>query len=336
MIDLVKTEKNSINPKTWVALITLLVLLVLPLFTDAYTLTSYRDVLLLGLFALSLDIFWGRSGILSFGHATFFGLGAYGMAMVSVHFSIPEGWVSIAGIVFGMSLAAVVAALVGYFMFYGGVRGAYFTIVTLALTLIAQHIAIGWSSVTGGDAGLIGIASLNFFGLTFSQPHSSYYFAVVILAISVGVALRVFSGPVGTILQAIQDSELKMKTLGYNTQLILLKTFVTSAAVAGLAGALYAAGTGFVAPDMIALLLSTEVIIWVTLGGTGSLIGPVIGTMVVWKLQQEVSSINASAWPIAIGTFFILLALVFPNGLPAYAVEKFKKYTHKKSEKNVQ
>ena len=320
MINIMK--KKNIKPTTLLAILTLAFLAIMPLWSESYALTSYRDVLLLALFALSLDIFWGRTGILSFGHATFFGLGAYGMAIVSVHFDVDPAWVSTYGLLFAIGLSALVALLVGYFMLYGGVRGAYFTIVTLALTLIAQHIAVGWSDVTGGDSGLIGVKPLSFFGYTFSDPYASYYLVLILLAICISLSLWLLGGRLGLILQGIQDSEMKMRTLGYRTQFILLMTFVVSASLAALAGAVYATGNGFVAPDMIALLLSTEVIIWVTVGGTGTLIGPIIGTAIVWQLQQEVSSISISAWPIVIGTFFILLVLVFPQGLPAYLIEK--------------
>jgi branched-chain amino acid transport system permease protein len=106
-------------------------------------------------FALSLDYLWGKTGTLSFGHATFFGLGAYGMAIVTIKLGVPPVAGSPLGLLAGVLLAAVVALVVGYFLIFGGVRGAYFTIVTLALTTIAQHVAIGWSAVTGGDSGLI-------------------------------------------------------------------------------------------------------------------------------------------------------------------------------------
>lgn len=129
-------------------------------------------------------------------------------------------------------------------------------------------------------------------------------------------------GRVGIILTAIQDDEMKVRTLGYRTQLILLATFVASAAMAGLAGAIYFTGTGFVAPDLITLLLSTEVIIWVAVGGSGTLTGAVIGTFIVWQLQQRISSFSTAAWPIFIGSFFILLVLVFPRGLPAFIRER--------------
>lgn len=313
-----------LKPATLIAVLLLAVLAVLPIFIDGYTLNNYRDIILLGLFALSLDIFWGRTGILSFGHATFFGLGAYGMAVATTRFGIDPYWVSLVGLLTGVGLAAVVALLVGYFILYGGVRGAYFTIVTLALTLIASQIAIGWSSVTGGDSGLIGVPPFSLFGYSFADPGASYYLAFTLLAICLLVALKIMHGRIGLLLKAIQDNEVKVRTLGYRTEFVLLATFVASATIAGMAGAIYATCTGFVAPDMIALLLSTEVIIWVAVGGSGTLTGAVIGTFIVWQLQQKISSYSVAAWPIFIGSFFILLVLLFPKGLPSFFLEKLR------------
>lgn len=324
----------KLKPSSLIAIVLLAVLATLPVFIDGYTLSSYRDILLLGLFALSLDIFWGRTGILSFGHATFFGLGAYGMAVATTRFGIDPYWLSVVGLLTGVGLSAIVSVLVGYFILYGGVRGAYFTIVTLALTLIASQIAIGWSSVTGGDSGLIGVPPFSIFGYSFVDPTASYYLAFTLLAACLLVALKVMHGRVGLILKAIQDNEVKVRTLGYRTQFVLLATFVVSATIAGLAGAIYATCTGFVAPDMIALLLSTEVIIWVAVGGSGTLTGAVIGTFIVWQLQQKISSYSVAAWPIFIGSFFILLVLLFPRGLPAFFMEKLR--PRGKKEKAVQ
>lgn len=320
---LAASKRHSLpKPSTLIALALLLALSAMPLLVTGYTLSNYRDIILLGLFALSLDVFWGRTGILSFGHATFFGLGAYGMAIVSTRFGIDPQWVSIVGLCAGIGLAAVVALAVGYFILYGGVRGAYFTIVTLALTIIANQIAIGWSSVTGGDSGLIGVPPFSVLGFDFGSSIASFYLALGLLAACLLGSLYVMHGRLGLLLTAIQNNELKVRTLGYPTQFILLMTFVASAAMASLAGAIYATGTGFVAPDIIALLLSTEVIIWVAVGGSGTLTGAVIGTFVVWQLQQKISSFSVAAWPIFIGSFFILLVLVFPKGLPAFVTEK--------------
>ncbi|WP_429932965.1 branched-chain amino acid ABC transporter permease [Agrobacterium vitis] len=315
---------TTLKPSVLIAILVLAVLAVLPLFIDGYRLSNFRDIILLALFALSLDIFWGRTGILSFGHATFFGLGAYGMAVATTRFGIDPAWASVVGLLTGVGLSALVALVVGYFILYGGVRGAYFTIVTLALTLIASQIAIGWSSVTGGDSGLIGVPPFSIFGYSFFDPGASYYLAFGLLAVCLLVALAVMHGRLGLVLKAIQDNEIKIRTLGYRTQFILLATFVVSATLAGLAGAIYATCTGFVAPDLIAMLLSTEVIIWVAVGGSGTLTGAVIGTFIVWQLQQRISSYSVAAWPIFIGAFFVLLVLLFPRGLPAFFMEKVR------------
>ena len=138
------------------------VLLFYPLWADTYSLGMMRDALIFGLFALSLDYLWGKTDTLSFGHATFFGLGAYGMAIVTIKSGLDPSYASPLGLIAGVFLAAIAALVVGYFLIFSGVRGAYFTIVTLALSQIAQLIAIGWSSVTGGDSGLIGVPPLLF------------------------------------------------------------------------------------------------------------------------------------------------------------------------------
>jgi len=303
--------------KTWL-FITLAIMAALatyPAFGSFSGVSGLRDILLFALFAVSLDLFWGRTGVLSFGHATFFGAGAYGMAIMTIHLAPGTAWGSLAGLAFGVGLAGAIALAVGYFVIFGGVRGAYFTIVTLALTLIAQQIAIGWSSITGGDAGLIGVPPLTL-GITITGK----VFYYVVVALLFGIVLALWSGlrgQRGLVLRAIEDDERKAQTLGYNTSLHLLAVFVLSGLIAGLAGALYVTGTGFVAPDMIALLLSTEVIMWVAVGGRGSFIGAVAGTMIVWRLQQEVSTLSASAWPLFIGAFFLAMVFFFPDGLPS-------------------
>lgn len=294
-------------------------LAIYPFWAGDYALASMRDVLLFGLFALALDFLWGKTGTLSFGHATFFGLGAYGMAIVTVKLQPAPAIASLLGLGFGIGLAALIALIVGYFLIFGGVRGAYFTIVTLALTIIAQHIAVGWSPVTGGDSGLIGVPPLGFaigdLGVDLADPRALYY-AVLVVCLAVLLLLwNACRGHYGRILAALQDNELRARTLGHHTSLHLLLVFVVAAMIAALAGSIYATATGFVAPDMIGLLLSTEVIMWVAVGGRGTLLGPFIGTFLVWNLQQEVSSIDTKLWPLSIGLFFIAMVFLFPDGV---------------------
>lgn len=296
-----------------------LLLASLPFWAGAYNIATIRDVLLFGLFALSLDFLWGRTGILSFGHAAFFGLGAYGMAIVTIKLGLDPTSASLLGLLGGTGLAMLAALVVGYFLIFSGVRGTYLTIVTLALTVIAQHIAIGWSEVTGGDSGLIGVPPLTFelFGWRYAlfDPSHFYWFVLLLASIVLLVLWRVLSGRYGHILTAIEDNELRARTIGHHTDRHLLTVFVVSAGIAGLAGAIYATGTGFVAPDMIGLMLSTEVIMWVAVGGRGTLVGPFIGAFVVWWLQQKISSIDTKLWPMFIGLFFIAMVFLFPNGV---------------------
>lgn len=291
----------------------------LPLWAGAYTVATMRDVLLFGLFALSLDFLWGRTGILSFGHAAFFGLGAYGMAIVTIKSGLDPASVSFLGLLAGVGLAMLVAAIVGYFLIFSGVRGTYLTIVTLALTVIAQHIAIGWSDVTGGDSGLIGVPPLTIDVLGWRyvlfDPAHFFWFVLALSAVVLFALWRALSGRYGHVLTAIEDNELRARTLGHHTDRHMLSVFVLSAGIAGLAGAVYVTGTGFVAPDMIGLMLSTEVIMWVAVGGRGTLVGPFVGAFVVWWLQQKISSIDTKLWPLFIGLFFIAMVFLFPNGV---------------------
>jgi len=288
-----------------------------PSWTDAYSLSVIRDALIFALLALSLDYLWGKAGILSFGHAAFFGIGAYSMAIFGP--KIDGANAALVGLLAGIGIAGAVALVIGYFLIFGGVRGAYLTIVTLAISLVAQHIAIGWSQVTGGDSGLIGAPppGIEIFGFSYVMldPVHQYYLILAIAAIALLAIWLACSGHYGRVLAAIQDNELRARTLGYNTSLHLLIVFVVSAMLAAVAGGLYDITSGYVAPDLIGLFMSTEIIVWVAVGGRGTLIGPIIGAFVVIRLQQEVSSVSYKLWPMFIGAFFVAMVFLFPNGL---------------------
>jgi branched-chain amino acid transport system permease protein len=306
------------SERLWLAAVFLLAaaLAVVPGFVDVYNLSTLRDALIFGVFALSLDFLWGKTGTMSFGHATFFGLGGYGTAVVSIKLGLDPAVSPWLGLLAGMALAGAVSAVVGYFLIFGWVRGPYFTIVTLALTMIAQQIAIGWSQVTGGDSGLIGVPPLGLPLPDITFMDAPFYYLVLSVALAALLGLWfACRGHYGRILAAIQDNELRARSLGYNTAGHLLLVFVLSAILAALAGGIYVTGTGFVAPDMIGLLLSTEVIMWVAVGGRGTLLGPFVGTLLVTRLQQEISSIDTKLWPLAIGGFFIAMVFLFPDGV---------------------
>jgi len=293
---------------------------IVPIFFGSYSVALVRDALLFSLLAIALDFLWGKTGVLSFGHAAFFGAGAYGVAVVSTSLGAEPAIASWAGLVVGIGTAVLVSLVVGYFLIFGRVRGAYFTIVTLALAVITDHIVVGWSKVTGGNAGLLGVLPLYFPGAEGPAPLSSTVHFYFVLAVVSGVALALWlqcRGRYGAVLRAIADNEMRAQALGHNTSLHLLVVFVVSAAIAALGGGLYAATVGFVAPDIVGLMLSTQAIIWVAIGGRGTIVGPIVATVLVLWLEQHISSINTKLWPLAIGALFISCVFVFPNGILA-------------------
>ena len=301
----------------WLSVALMAAVLAYPLLLSSYQMDVARDALIFALLALSLDFLWGKAGVLSFGQAAFFGIGAYAVAIVGP--MVPNDNGALAGLAVGIGLAVLVSGIVGYFLIYGGVRGAYLTIVTLALTLIARNVATSWASVTGGEAGLIGAPppGLSVFGWSVAANDSvSLYLVVAIVLATILTTLWVASrGRMGRVLAAIQDDEAKARALGYDTSGYLLTVFVLSSGLAAIAGGLYASAAGYVAPDLVGLLLSTQAIVHVALGGRGTLIGPVLATVLVIHVQQEVSSFSYALWPLLLGAFFIAMVFLFPRGL---------------------
>jgi urea transport system permease protein len=313
-----QSQKSFTKLWSLIGLAGLITIYAAPLFIGVYSASLFRDAMLFGLMALGLDYLWGKTGVLSFGHATFFGAGAYGAAIVSTKLGLDPALGAWVGLLAGIALAAGLALIIGYFLIYGGVRGSYFTIVTLALGVIAKLVVLGASGVTGGDAGLLGIPALHFPSLSGFQPLpeiGQYWFVISVVC---GVTFALWwacSGRYGTLLKSIQDNERRAQALGYNTSAHLLAVFVGSAAIAALGGALYASSVGVVATDSIDMALSTQAIIFVAIGGRGTLFGPVLAAVAVIWLEQKISSFNAQLWPLFMGGLFILAVFAFPNGV---------------------
>jgi ABC-type branched-subunit amino acid transport system permease subunit len=297
-----------------IALLSLAVLLLAPSVCSEYRVAQLRDALLLAILAISLDYLWGRSHTLVLGHALFFGIGAYGMAIATTKL----GWSTGAGIALGIVTASAVAAITGYFLLFAGVRLHFLAILTMAMSLIATQVAVSWSSVTGGDIGILGVPAIEFsiLGHVYSSADGtmSYFGALVVTFFVLGVTWLACRGPYGKILEAIGSNEKRAQTLGYNTSLHLLIAFTVASALAAFAGALFASASGVVAPDLLGVLVSTEVMIWVAIGGRGSLIGPVLSTLVVTQASHAVSSYSTSLWPLILGALFLVVVFVLPDG----------------------
>jgi urea ABC transporter permease protein UrtC len=267
---------------------------------------------------VSLDLIWGVAGILSFGHAAFFGIGAYAVGLITR--DLPGAGAAYLGLFTAVVLAALVAMAIGYFTFYGGVSGAYFAIITLAVSLILSQLAQTWVGLTGGHNGLYPVPYLalgipGIAELTFDTDIRIYYLTLVILVLVFLLSRAVVRSGFGQALVAAENDESRVRFLGYDTRALKLLLFTVAGAIAGLAGGLYAPMVGFVNPAVLGLVLSTQVIIWVSLGGRGTLVGPIVGALAVAFLEDYLSGTFVNVWLLVLGILVLLVALFRPQGL---------------------
>jgi urea transport system permease protein len=297
---------------------------ILPILGGTYLTGQMTQYFIYGIFAISLDVIWGYAGILSFGHAIFFGLGGYMMTLVTKQM-IPYMTAfhsTYVGFIFAIGVPALLAVLLGYFLFYSRIAGPYFAIVMLAIAVIFERIAVNWYYV-GGFNGIFSIPPLTLslpgvFSYEIIQPVMLYY---VVLGITTGCYLfchRVVHSPFGSILAAIKENEERVEFFGYNIVRHKIKIYAISASLAGLAGALFAAVFSFVGPTILGFTMSTEVLIWVILGGRGTLLGALLGAILVRSLEAFLSDIMASYWILFLAFIFIVCVMFFPKGVFGY------------------
>ena len=290
----------------------ILLFIIVPVFFPSYVLTVATKALIFAIFAVSLDLLMGYTGLPSFGHAAPFGAAAYTAGLLVTHGFQNPGMVIAASIL----VAAVVSAVFGFL----AVRTAqaYFLIITLALGQIVYSAAYNWSSLTGGSDGLPGITRPDF-GLPWEMTDRiNFYFMVLFfLILAVFLMWRFVSSPFGRGLVGIRQNEPRMKALGYNTFLHKYICFIVAGAFAGLAGVLYAYFFRYVSPSNAGVAQSGEAMLMVILGGAGTLFGPAIGAVVLVFLKYYVS-IYTVHWPLILGVIFVLAMLFAPKGIGGY------------------
>jgi urea transport system permease protein len=274
-----------------------------------------------GLFAVSVDLMWGYCGLLSFGQAAFFGLGAFCYTWLTTDalgIRVASNG-SILGLLLAIFLPGLLALFIGYFLFYGRVVGAYFTIVTLALSFLMQSLGQGLSNVFGGFTGIPNVPGLRLdLGFTTLSAQGTYAgFAVITVIAAVVVLLlrRMLSTPFGLTVDGVRDNEERLTFLGSRTVQTKLVIFVVSSAIAGLAGALFAAQSNYVASDLMGTLLSTEAVVWVAVGGRRTLVGALIGAIVVRGVGFWLSGVAIDYWNLFLGVLFIAMVLAGSTGL---------------------
>lgn len=294
----------------------------LPAIVSPWVAADFGVYFVYAIFALSLAFLWGHAGLLSLGHAVYFGIGAYAMSIVTLGMvpglsGIVSSW---AGLVVAIVLSGAVAWGAGW-LFFGGrrpLRGAFLGIVTLALSVVIERLAIN-SSFLGGMNGLMGVPPLtlgpNGGGPEISDPLVIYYVMLGLLAAIALLVLSIERSRFGLSLAAIRENELRASTLGHNATRLKILAFTLSGAIAGLAGALFVVQFGFASPSLIGFGLSADVLIWVALGGRGHIVSAALGAIGVRYLESQLSDMIGATWPLVLGAVFVLCVILFPKGV---------------------
>jgi len=283
--------------------------LVLPPFWGRFA----TEILIWGLLAMSSDILIGYTGMVSFGHSVFFGLGVYGAAAALLTVKPPNLWVTL---VYGLVGAAVVAAFVAYFA--TRLREIYFSITTLVFSQIFYVIIFTWTEVTGGENGLtFSQPPLSFLGLYSARftPTTLHWFVLAVVVISFLLLRRITQSPFGKVLQSIRENEPRTRAIGYSVERYKIVAVMLSGLFAGLSGILYALQNKFAAPDFVFFVISGEVVIFNVMGGMGTLVGPVAGAAFFFLLREGLSRYFTEYYLIPVGIIFTAMVIFMPQGI---------------------
>jgi branched-chain amino acid transport system permease protein len=305
---------------TLLGLSVLALLIAAPLGLPAFAMTLLTELVILGLFAMSLDLMVGYTRLISFGHVAAYGLGAYTSGFMLLNSSMPLPFV----VILAALMTGVLAIGVGWVCTLA--TGVSFSMLTLAFAQLLYAIAFKWTSVTGGSDGLAGIPRrAGPMGITLLTTKTGfYYFALACLVGSFLLCRRLVSSPFGSVLRGIRENEAKTLSLGYNTRLYKIAVVAISYALGGLAGALYAPFAGFANTELLFWLLSGQVLIMVIVGGSGTLIGPILGAAFFLLLEHQLSSYT-EAWALFFGIVFIGFILFAPQGIWGLTTAWFKR-----------
>lgn len=284
----------------------------LPLFLSTYWVLIVTEILTMGLFAMSFNLLFGNTGLLSFGQAGFFGAGAYFAVLCLLHLS-QSLWLALICACLG---AAVLALIIGWL----SVRldEIYFAILTLGFGMMLFTVAHNWRSVTGGSDGLGNFAlpalNLVFWKVSIGHPRHFYYLVLVVAILGVFFLRRITRSPFGLMLRATRENSNRVSFVGADLRMIRLLAFVLAGALAGLAGALFALFNRIAAPEMLHWSFSGKAVLMTILGGSGVLLGPMVGAAIFFVLEHWITSFTNS-WMIFLGAILVVLVLIFPKGV---------------------
>ncbi|MDQ4078321.1 MAG: branched-chain amino acid ABC transporter permease [Chloroflexota bacterium] len=309
---LADARPQTLLRRNWWRILLALIALVYPLVVRSYYLSLGIEVLIFAIFAMSLDLLLGYTGLASFGHAAFFGLGSYILAFAAIGLTA-NLFVTIPLVLLGTAIGALI---IGFFALR--TVGIYFLMITLAAAQMLFSIAIRWSAVTGGSDGLTGIPlpriSVGALSYTFASRESYYYLVLLLFLLSWWLMRRIVDSPFGWTLRGIRENEQRMLALGYNTFRYKVAVFVIGGAFAGVAGALLTHFFWHATPETLYWTTSGQVLIMLIVGGTGTLAGPILGAAML-RLLPNFASTYTERWQTILGLVLILFVLFAPKGI---------------------
>jgi urea transport system permease protein len=298
----------------WLALLVFVALGLVPIVAGDYWTGQLSRYVLYGIFAMSLALLWGRAGMLSFGHAAFFGFGGYVMAAVLLgrfNIGIADPWAALA---LAVAATAAFGLLLGLFLFWGGgISGPYLALVTLAVAVILEQVVRGWYAL-GADNGLSSVPALPLGGDPWN-PRPPFYLALGAAAAVYFLFDALLATRFGAVLTALRTNPERLQYFGYSVIAYRIAAFVLGAAAAGLAGALFVTTDSFASPSLIGFALSAEVVIWVALGGRSLLLAAFLAAVLVRLAEAYLSEALGPWWPLALGILLMASVISLPEGL---------------------
>ena len=332
-----KERRNKVIEVAAIVAVIIILAVILPTIIPAFRLRLIGRFLALAIIALGIDLIWGYTGLLSLGHGIFFALGGYALAM-HVNLQLPEGQIPSFFTLYGVQelpwiwqpfysfpvtilgliiIPGIVAGLIGYLVFRNRIKGVYFSILTQAALLVFYNFFNGQQELINGTNGLK-TDTEKIFGVLVGTPgvQRTFYIITVVALVLIYLLCRwLTSGRFGRLLKAIRDDETRVRFSGYNPTGYKVLVFAISGAIAGIAGALYTVQTGIITPSIMEVAFSIEMVIWVAVGGRGTLIGAIIGTMLVRLAQTFLSESFPEVWLFFQGALFLIVVTVLPDGI---------------------
>lgn len=300
---------GSLATGTYAMLGVLVLFVILPHFIPGYYVGVLTRVIIFAIFAIGLNLLMGYTGLPSLGQGAYFGTGAFGVGVMTVTYNVPHP----IGMVGAVVIAGLMAAVYGLVALRA--RGAYFLLITMALTLSTWAIAFTWRSLTGGEDGFPGVTRPGFLPWSLTSEVNYYYFTLFFLVAAVVAFVLIVRSPFGLALQGIRENEQRMRSLGYNTWLYMYIAFIMAGVFGGVAGVLNAYSVGAISPEWTNILPSAEVLLMVILGGPGTIIGPLVGAGAIIGASEILNIHFPERWIMFLGGGYIVFMLFARDGM---------------------